>query len=214
VDNRPIYDSAEDQHSSPQGNGPRFTVKVARSLNDIMQVFAIRSAVFVGEQVCPYDEEFDGNDFCAVHLIGYRDSEPVACLRVRWFASFAKLERLAVRHEFRSTRMSFQIVRAAIELIRKKGYTRIYGQAQDRLLNWWRHFGFEPLPKRVDLVFSDFSYTEILMELEPHPEAISVEADPYVIIRPEGRWERTGVLDESASRPVTSPLRAMSAKAA
>jgi len=186
---------------------------VARSLSDIMHVTAIRSSVFIGEQVCPFDEEFDGNDFCATHLIGYRGQEPIACVRIRWFANFAKLERLAVRHEFRNTRMSFSIVRAAIELIRRKGYTKVYGQAQDRLLKWWCFFGFRPVPKRVDLVFSDFSYTEIGMDLDPHPEAITTDTDPYVIIRPEGTWDRPGVLDKSSSRPVTSPMRNMQAAA-
>jgi len=28
-----------------------------------------------------------------------------------------------------------------------------------------------------------------------------------VIIRPEGDWDRPGVLDHSSGRPVTSPLR-------
>src|SRR5262249_37327661 len=132
--------------------------------------------------------------------------EPIACIRIRYFADFAKIERLAVRHEFRNSRMSFNIVRAAIELIRKKGYRQIYGQAQDRLVKFWGHFGFKPLPKRAELVFSDFSYTEMRMEVEPHPDPITIDSDPYVIIRAEGMWHHSGVLEESATRPVTSPL--------
>ena len=37
--------------------------------------------------------------------------------------------------------------------------------------------------------------------------AITLDSDPYVIIRPEGDWDRPGVLDMSAGRPVSSPLR-------
>ena len=109
-----------------------------------MRVMTIRSAVYMAEQECPYDEEFDGNDFSATHLIGYVGNEPAACLRVRYFADFAKIERLAVRHEFRKTRLAFQIVRAGIELCRAKGYRRIYGHSQKRLLNFWGRFGFQP----------------------------------------------------------------------
>ena len=87
-----------------------------------MRVTSIRSAVYMSEQECPYDEEFDGNDFSATHLIGYVGNEPAGCLRVRYFADFAKIERLAVRKEFRKTRLAFQIVRAGIELCRAKGY--------------------------------------------------------------------------------------------
>lgn len=205
----PIYDSFEEQPGDGR-NSQRYGIKPVRNLAELMQVIAIRSAVFIGEQSCPYDEEFDSNDLCAAHLIGYRASEPIACVRVRYFANFAKIERLAVRHEHRNTRMSFDIVRAAIALIRKKGYHRIYGQSQDRLLNFWCRFGFRPIPKRKELVFSDFSYTEIVMDVEPDPESITLDSDPYVIIRPEGAWHKDGALDTSAIRPVSSPLRKMS----
>src|ERR1700704_4691327 len=138
TENIPLYAPANDQ---PRKIG----VRVARSLTDMMQVVAIRASVFMSDQSCPYYEEFDGNDFCATHLIGYRGFEPVACLRARFFADFAKLERLAVRHEFRDARISFQIVRAGIELARKKGYRRIYGHAQDRLVPFWSRFGARPM---------------------------------------------------------------------
>jgi predicted GNAT family N-acyltransferase len=161
----------------------------------------------MSEQNCPYEEEFDGNDFCAMHLIGYVNGEPAACIRARFFADFCKLERLAVRHEFRNTRLSFNIVNAGIEIARKKGYRLIYGHAQDRLVKFWSHFGAKPLGSNRKLVFSDFSYTEMVIELEPHPEPVTIDTDPYVIIRPEGEWHRQGALDVSSARAVTSPLR-------
>ena len=33
---------------------------VARSFDDLMRVVSIRSAVYMAEQDCPYEEEFDG----------------------------------------------------------------------------------------------------------------------------------------------------------
>jgi predicted GNAT family N-acyltransferase len=182
-------------------------ITVARNLEDMMRMTAIRAAVYMAEQSCPYDEEFDGNDFCGLHLIGSVGREPAACLRARFFADFAKLERLAVRHEFRHSTIAFDMVRAGIELCRRKGYRRIYGHAQDRLVPFWRRFGARPMRKSYELVFSDFGYTEVLLETKPHPEALTLEADPYVLIRPEGDWDRSGVLEGSASRQATSPLR-------
>ena len=202
---RPIYDSY-DKNLAASGKR-HYGIKVARSLSDMMQIVAIRSAVFISEQDCPYDEEFDGNDFCSTHLIGYVGNEPAACLRARFFADFAKLERLAVRHEFRRSRLSFKIVRAGIELARAKGYKRIYGHAQDRLVNFWSTFGARPMEARdKPLVFSDFSYTEMLLEAEPHPDAITLDSDPYLLIRPEGKWHEDAILEKSASRDVTCPL--------
>ena len=60
------------------------TVRLARDPNDLMLVTAIRSAVYLAEQDCPFDEEFDGNDMVAAHFIGYIGNEPAGCLRVRW----------------------------------------------------------------------------------------------------------------------------------
>jgi predicted GNAT family N-acyltransferase len=205
--NAPIY---SDRWKRVRPTGPATTrkavIKIARSMEDLMQVVAIRSAVFLTDQACPYEEEFDGNDFCSLHLIAMVGPEPAACLRARYFGDFCKLERLAVRQDYRRSRIAFQIVQAGIELARKKGFRRIYGHAQDRLVDFWAHFGAKPLGDGRKLVFSDFSYTEMVIELEPHPDPITMDTDPYLIIRPEGDWEDRGVLDESSSRPVTSPL--------
>jgi len=196
----PIYDTY--QRNLPTTD---VSVTVARTIEDFMRVVTIRSAVYMAEQECPFDEEFDGNDFSATHLIGYVGDEPAACLRIRYFADFAKVERLAVRREFRKTRLSFQISKAAIELCRAKGYSRIYAHAQKRLLNFFDRLGFRPLEGGREFAFSDFDYVEIVLDTTPHPQAIALGADPYVLIRPEGRWHEPGILERSAIRPVTRP---------
>jgi predicted GNAT family N-acyltransferase len=183
------------------------SVRLARDPNDLMTVMAIRSAVYLAEQDCPIEEEFDGNDLVAAHFIGYIGNEPVACLRARFFGDFAKVERLAVRHQFRKSRVAFKLVQACVDYLKRKGFRKIYGQAQDRLVDFWAHFGAKPLANGRHIAFSDFSYTEMVLEIEPGPDAITLDSDPYVIIRPEGEWDTPGILDRSAARQVTSPLR-------
>jgi predicted GNAT family N-acyltransferase len=196
----PIYDDYKGRATSRD-----LSVTVARSIEDIMRVMTIRSAVYMAEQECPYDEEFDGNDFSATHLIGYVGNEPAACLRIRYFADFVKMERLAVRREFRKTRLAFKVVRAGIELCRAKGYRKIYGHSQKRLLNFWSRFGFQPFEGSREFVFSDFDYIEVALDMTPHPQAIAIGVDPYIMIRPEGRWHVPGILERSAIRPVSRP---------
>jgi predicted GNAT family N-acyltransferase len=181
------------------------SVTVARSIEDLMRVMVVRSAVFVGEQRCPYREEFDGNDFSGTHLLGYVGHEPAAALRIRYFADFAKLERLAVRSEFRGRGVAQQVIRAGIEICRLKGYTRIYGQSERSMVEWYGQFGFRVPNAARELVFSDYDYVEIVLDEPRHPNAISIETDPYVIIRQEGRWHTRGILERSATRPVTRP---------
>jgi predicted GNAT family N-acyltransferase len=198
----PIYDSY-----SPNAAPGEIGVTLARTFEDLFRVTSIRSAVYIGEQRCPYDEEFDGNDLAATHLLAYVGKEPAGCLRIRYFADFAKIERLSIRAEFRKTRAAFQLVRAAFRLCRKKGYTRIYGHSQKHLVNFWSRFGFRVMEGGRDFTFSDFDYVEIVADVERDPEAVTIGAgtDPYKIIRPEGRWDVPGILEISSSRPVTRP---------
>jgi predicted GNAT family N-acyltransferase len=188
-------------------NPRAISVRIARDPNDLMLVTAIRAAVFLAEQECPIEEEFDGNDLVAAHFIGLVGHDPAACLRVRFFGEFAKIERLAVRHKYRRTRVSFKLVQASVDYIKRKGFRKIYGHAQDRLVDFWAHFGAKPLGANRKITFSDFSYTEMVLDLDPDPDAITLDSDPYVIIRPEGDWDRPGVLEASSDRGASSPLR-------
>jgi len=176
------------------------SVRVVRSMDEMARVIAIRGAVYMGEQQCPFEEEFDGNDFSATHLICHKGHEPVGCLRIRYFADFAKLERLAVRNENRNAGLASEIVGAAIELCRKKGYRVLYAHSQKRYLKFWEQHGFTRMTGARDFSFSDFDYTEVKLETEKHPQSIGLGADPYVIIRPEGLWDTPGILEMSASR--------------
>jgi len=188
------------------GTGHRHIgITIARNFEDLSRIIAIRSAVYIGEQECPYDEEYDGNDLAATHLLAYVGNEPAGSLRVRFFADFAKIERLAIRKEFRKTRAAFQLVRAGLKLCQKKGYRKAYGHSQTRLVDFWGRFGFHTFEGGKSFVFSDFDYVELVAELEPDPDAITIGTDPYAIIRPEGRWHLPGVLEGSASRAATSP---------
>ena len=198
--------------STAKPNPRAISVRIARDPNDLMLVTAIRSAVYLAEQDCPIEEEFDGNDLVAAHFLGFVGKEPAGCLRVRFFGEFAKVERLAVRHQYRRSRLSFKLVQASVDYVRRKGFKRIYGQAQDRLVDFWAHFGAKPLGHNRKLTFSDFSYTEMVLELEPGDDAITLDSDPYMIIRPEGDWDRPGVLDLSASRPASAPVRDLAAR--
>ena len=196
----PVYDSYV-----PNSGTKNITVTVARNFDDLMRIAAIRSAVYIGEQECPYDEEYDGNDLTAAHLLVYIGDEPVGCVRARFFADFVKFERMAVRKEFRRTRALFVLSQAGLAYARKKGYRRAYAHSQIRHMPVWKKLGFVPYEGSQKFVFSDFEYIELAAELEADPQAIKIGSDPYLIIRPEGRWHKPGILETSMSRAATSP---------
>jgi len=185
-------------------NRPKTAVKVASNMEELMQAFVVRAAVFMSEQRCPYAEEFDGNDFTATQILGLIGDEPAATIRVRYFAGFAKPERLAVRREFRKTGIAADVIEFAVELCRQKGYAKLYGHAQERLVPFWKRFGFAPMG-RPDFIFSDHKYIEIQRDLDPMPNALTITEDPMVLVRPEGQWHEHGVLERSADRHATNP---------
>src|SRR6201996_5171651 len=154
----------ETKSSLPPAPHPRaISVRIARDPNDLMLVTAIRSAVYLAEQDCPIEEEIEGNDLVAAHFLGFVGTEPAGFLRVRFFGEFAKVERLAVRHQYRRSRVSFKLVQASGDYVKRKGFRKNYGQAQDRLVDFWAHFGAKPLGHNRKITFSDFSYTEMVL---------------------------------------------------
>jgi predicted GNAT family N-acyltransferase len=181
----------------------RVSVQVARSLPDLMEAIAVRALVYLGEQRCPYEEEYDGNDFAgATHLIARIGSEPVGALRIRWFADFCKIERVAVRGEHRGGHVVSALIEAAYALAARKGYRTALGHIQARLLPFWTRNGeAKARPGRPRFVFSDHEYVEVVRRLEPGEDAITIDTPAMVLLRPEGAWDEPGVLDRSASRP-------------
>ena len=107
---------------------------------------AIRQRVFVEEQACPPDEEWDAADADARHFVLLVDDEPVATARWRPAehegAPAAKLERFAVLPEFRSRGLGLALVAAVMADAEAAGFDRQVLHAQAHLEGFYRTFGF------------------------------------------------------------------------
>jgi predicted GNAT family N-acyltransferase len=185
---------------TPERGRARLRLKVVSNLDELHQAFGLRRVVYIGEQSCPIDEEFDGNDFAATQIIGHIDGEPVATARIRWFASFAKLERLAIRREWRGLGYGHELLQFLIWLARAKGFCRLYLHAQARLEPFYAQYGFER--RRGEFAFSDHHYVEMVAAMAPSETRLSLDAGPMVLNRPEGAWNEEGVLERSIERLV------------
>ncbi len=177
-------------------------VDVVRTLDQLPQIYALRGIVYMGEQDCPFDEEFDGNDLSgATHLVARIGREPVGAIRIRWFADFAKLERAAVLRRYRQSGVAHALWAASSAIAARKGYRKILGHIEPRLLGFWeRCAGFRLREGRAPLFFSDREYVEVVADLPARADAITLDAPPLVLLRPEGAWDEVGVLDESTAR--------------
>ena len=206
IDAQDIFPSAPEQlvvvltlgeADGPHARPPVMTVRVARDFSDFAKVVSIRTSTYMTEQFCSFAEEFDGNDFCATHLIGEIDGEPAGCVRIRYFGEFAKLERLAVRPDFRRSRMMWKLVKAAFDQCARKGFTKLYAHAREDLVPAWERFGARLIEGRQPFHFSDVRFREMELDLPSHPCVIRFGADPMLLIRPEGEWDALGPIDRA-----------------
>ena len=114
-------------------------------------------------------------------------------------------QRLAVLKDHRG-RATLTLIRHAVRIARRKGYRRILGHAQPRLVAFWaRYFNGRPRPGRDRFSFSDHPYTEVVAEFDPSTDALTLDSDPLLLLRPEGDWDRPGVLERSAGRTRAVP---------
>lgn len=193
-----------DQPTADQSNRPEITIKLASTSDEMMQCFMLRAAVFMGEQQCPYWEEYDGNDYTASHLILYFDGEPAASIRVRWFAGFAKLERAIILKRYRSYGLFIPFVHWAKEFCRKKGYPKAYLHGQKRLWPIFEKDGFRKVDDKV-FHFSDHEYGAFACDLDVGDNAPTVTTDPMVLNRPEDKLDMPGILEDSMERGASNP---------
>ena len=126
------------------------TIREALSEADWQDVRAIREAVFVQEQACPPEEEWDAHDAADTrgrtvhHLLGLLGAEPVACARWRSVGDVAKLERFAVLVPYRGRGVARAMVSAALAGARAAGFSRFALHAQAHLAGFYASFGFAP----------------------------------------------------------------------
>jgi predicted GNAT family N-acyltransferase len=183
---------------------PVVTIKLASTSDELMQCFALRAAVFMGEQACPYWEEFDGNDYAASHIIMYVDGEPAGCMRLRWFQSFCKFERCVVLKRFRGLGIHHALNSWCKDFARRKGYTKVYLHLQKRHMPMMAKEGFRRVDERV-FQFSDHEYYAVYCELPAVDGAVSLETEPMIMNRPEDRLDVEGILEKSVVRGASNP---------
>ena len=187
-----------------QRSSASVSVRVVRSMDEMTRVIAIRSAVYMGEQHCPYGEKFDGNDHSASHVMLYVDGEPAACMRIRWFGGFAKFERAAILKRYRSPGLFLPFTDWAKEFARRKGYSKAYLHSQHRLWKIIERGGFKKVDDKI-FHFSDHRYGAFACDLEVGEDCPTIFTEPMILNRPEDRLDRPGVLEMSMERGASNP---------
>lgn len=108
---------------------------------DLDRVFAIRREVFVVEQNCPPELEWENEDV-SHHFLATVDGEPAGASRWRRTDKGFKLERFAVLSKFRGKGVGQELVKAVLaDLPADANYVYLHAQVQAASL--YERFGFE-----------------------------------------------------------------------
>lgn len=116
------------------------------SLSELYSILQLRSAIFVVEQDCVY-QDIDGKDEKALHVIGTFNGEVVAYCRLfqsgDYFQNAASIGRVVVKQTYRDRKWGHDLISAA-----KKGIETHYGtdkitiSAQLYLKRFYESHGF------------------------------------------------------------------------
>ncbi|WP_199084414.1 GNAT family N-acetyltransferase [Bosea sp. ASV33] len=174
----------------------RLGIRIGTGVDDLLLAISIRGAAFVGERFLPVHEDIDGNDMSSTHVIGYVGDNPAGTIRIRYFANFVKLERLAVLPQHRGDKLASALVKAALAFVQRKGYRRVYGQAAEPFLPFWKKHGFRQRIGTGITYLTDEVYYEIDLELDAPADAITPESGAKILVRQEGLWHQPGAFEE------------------
>ncbi len=117
------------------------TVKKVSDPSDLEKVFAIRRKVFVEEQNCPPELEWEFEDE-STHFMGTVNGIPAGAARWRQTEKGYKLERFAVLKEFRGYGMGKALVQTVLDGLPGDA-PYIYLNAQLTAIGLYEKFGFE-----------------------------------------------------------------------
>ncbi len=107
-----------------------FEIRRLRTQAEFDAALALRHDVFCVEQGVPANEERDGRDRGAVHLIAVQAGELVATCRLVFVGTTVQFSRLAVKRSARRQGIAAALLRAADEETRARSANRIVLHAQ------------------------------------------------------------------------------------
>jgi len=117
------------------------------SSQQLYEVLQLRSAVFVVEQDCVY-QDIDGKDIKALHVLGFEEGVLAAYTRIFKAGDYlpkASIGRVLVHEKYRKLSLGQAIMKASIGAVSLHFKTKaIEISAQTYLLGFYQNLGFKP----------------------------------------------------------------------
>ena len=130
---------------------------------DIAACLRIRETVFTGEQGVSREEDVDGRDPEAIHLLATRDGIAIGTARILIKGEVGKIGRVAVLKETRGLGIGRDLMLSALDQCRAQGLTRATLGAQTHALAFYEALGFTAIgPEFLD---AGIPHREMVVEL-------------------------------------------------
>jgi ElaA protein len=117
-------------------------VREARTAAELAAALALRARVFMDEQGVSREEELDGRDDEAVHVVALEGDEVVGTCRLLIDGDSAKLGRMAVARESRRRGVGAALLAESEALSRGRGARRIALDAQTHAMGLYEAAGY------------------------------------------------------------------------
>lgn len=119
-------------------------IRWARDREDVRGAFAVRERVFCGEQGVPLEEEIDGQDDHALHLVALDPDQDrvIGTLRLLLDVENAKVGRVAVERDWRRRGIAARMLELALQEARARGCVQVRLAAQLAATEVYRQAGF------------------------------------------------------------------------
>lgn len=120
---------------------------------------AVRTPVFIEEQLVTSEFEWDEIDADAVHLLATYENQPVACLRI---IQYQKIGRMAVLKAWRGIGLGALLLQEAVNICKNHGSIYIRLSAQTYAIDFYRKAGF----KQISEEYCDVDIPHVDMQLD------------------------------------------------
>ncbi|PFG07006.1 GNAT family N-acetyltransferase [Bacillus sp. es.034] len=118
-------------------------VEVAKSEDQIQEVFHIRKKVFVEEQHVPLEEEIDEYENESTHFVLYAEDKAVGAGRFRILDGVGKVERICVLKSIRGKGAGRELMLAIEEYAKRQPLSQLKLNAQTYAIPFYEGLGYQ-----------------------------------------------------------------------
>ncbi|MGJ9383899.1 GNAT family N-acetyltransferase [Salipaludibacillus sp. CF4.18] len=135
-------------------------VLVARTVEELRDVYDVRRQVFIEEQGVPAEIEVDEKEKESIHLVAYHDNQPIGAGRLRLEENYGKAERVCILSEMRGKGLGAALMKEMEQVAREHGMDKLKLNAQTHAESFYKGIGYAT----VSDTFYDAGILHVTME--------------------------------------------------